>query len=394
MYKEALRPAWVEVDLKKLDQNIKEIIRAARAAYPADTAPSEADLAREIVGVIKADAYGHGAVECAKVLRANGVKTFAIATLQEAIELRDAGCKEEILMLGLTPDMYADTLVEYNITPVVCDSENARAISDAAAAAGKTLEGLIAVDTGMGRIGYLSIDDDCIADAVEDIKKIAALPNFRIKGMFSHMATADAFDKTFSHIQEERYNKFYEAVVAAGIHMPFRTLANSASITELPQLRFDAVRPGIILYGCYPSHEVDRSLIDLQQVMSVKAAIVHLKDVPVGFSCGYGRKFIAERPSKIATLALGYADGFPRPYSPAAKVIVNGVLCPIAGNICMDQCMVDVTDVPDVKPGDEVIVMGSDGNLTISAEDIGDATGTIDYEICCAFGQRLPKVYV
>ena len=402
MYKEALRPAWVEVDLKKFDHNIKEIIRAARVAYDphgdearstSGDAPSEAGLAREIIGVIKADAYGHGAVECAKVLRENGVKTFAIATPQEAIELREAGCAEEILMLGLTPDMYADTLAKHDITPVVCDSNNARAISDAAAAAGKNIEGLIAVDTGMGRIGYLSIDDECIAAAVEDIKKIAALPNFRIKGMFSHMATADAFDKAFSHLQEERYNKFYEAIVAAGIDIPFRTLANSASITELPSIRFDAVRPGIIMYGCYPSHEVDRSLINLQQVMSVKAAIIHLKDVPVGFSCGYGRKFIAERPSKIATLALGYADGYPRPYSAQAKVIVNGVLCPIAGNICMDQCMVDVTDVPDVKLGDEVIVMGSDGVHTISAEDIADATGTIDYEICCAFGQRLPKVY-
>lgn len=410
MYKEALRPAWVEVDLKKFDHNIKEIIRAARAsdasgagaadacsnASSADEtgAYNSADAAREIIGVIKADAYGHGAVECAKVLRENGIKTFAIATLHEAIELREAGCTEEILMLGLTPDMYADTIVNYDITPVVCDSANARAISDAAASAGKTVSGLIAVDTGMGRIGYLSIDEKEIASAVADIKKIAALPNFKIKGMFSHMATADAFDKTFSHLQEERYYNFYAALVDAGIDVPFRTLANSASITELPAIRFDAVRPGIIMYGCYPSHEVDRSLIDLKQVMSVKAAIVHLKDVPIGFSCGYGRKFIAERPSKIATLALGYADGYPRPYSAQAKVIVNGVLCPIAGNICMDQCMVDVTDVPDVKLGDEVIVMGSDGNLTISAEDIGDATGTIDYEICCAFGQRLPKIYI
>ncbi|MBO4235456.1 MAG: alanine racemase [Firmicutes bacterium] len=404
MYKEALRPAWVEIDLKKFNHNVKEIIRTVGAASGSVGATdrigsctsgmNDASAAREIIGVIKADAYGHGAIECAKALRENGVKTFAIATLQEAIELRDAGCTEEILMLGLTPNMYVDTLVEYDITPVVCDSENARSISDEASRVAKTVEGFIAVDTGMGRIGYLSIDDASISDAVNDIKKIAALPNFKIKGIFSHMATADAFDKEFAHVQEERFNNFYNALTEAGFEVPIRTLANSASITELPELGFDAVRPGITMYGCYPSHEVDRSLIDLQQVMSVKAAIVHLKDVPVGFSCGYGRKFIAERPSKIATLTLGYADGLPRPYSAHAKVIVNGVLCPIAGNICMDQCMVDVTDVPDVKLGDEVIVMGSDGTHTISAEDIGDATGTIDYEICCAFGQRLPKIYI
>ncbi|MFR0903687.1 MAG: alanine racemase, partial [Anaerovoracaceae bacterium] len=165
-------------------------------------------------------------------------------------------------------------------------------------------------------------------------------------------------------------------------------------IMELPAIHFDACRPGIILYGCYPSDEVDINRLAIKPVMSVKANIVHLKDVPTGFSVGYGRKFIAERPSKIATLALGYADGYPRPYSQQAKVLVNGCVAPIAGNICMDQCMVDVTDVPDVKVGDEVIVMGTDGKNTILADDIAKATGTISYEIVCAFGQRLPKVYV
>ena len=378
MYKEAIRPAWVEVNLSNLDYNIKNII-------------AKAGPDKEIIGVIKADAYGHGSVAVADVLRQNGVKTFAIATLQEAITLREAGATEAIIMLGLTPDMYADTIVKYDITPVVCDSMNAKAISDAAAAAGKIVEGLIAVDTGMGRIGYLADDTET---AIFDIKKIEMLPNFKIKGMFSHMATADAYDKTFSHQQEEKYNRFYDALTAAGISIPFKTLANSASIMELPTVHFDAVRPGIILYGCYPSAEVDKNQLSIKPVMSVKANIVHLKDVPVGFSCGYGRKFIAERPSRIATLALGYADGYPRPYSAQAKVIVNGVVCPVAGNICMDQCMVDVTDVPEVKVGDEVIIMGTDGVNTILADDIADATGTINYEICCAFGQRLPKVYV
>ncbi|MCI7618838.1 MAG: alanine racemase [Firmicutes bacterium] len=377
MYKEALRPVWAEINLSNLDYNIKNI-----KAKIGD---------REMIGVIKADAYGHGSVKVAEVLRENGCKTFAIATLQEAVTLREAGAKEEIIMLGLTPDMYADTIVNYDITPVVCDFANAKAFSDAAAKAGKTVSGLIAVDTGMGRIGYLA---DELEYAVEDVKKIAALPNFKIKGMFSHMSTADAFDKTYSHQQEAKYNKFYEALTAAGIEIPFRTLANSASIMELPTVYFDACRPGIILYGCYPSDEVDVNQLSIKPVMSVKANIVHLKDVPAGFSVGYGRRYISEKPSKIATIALGYADGYPRPYSSQAKVIVNGVIAPIAGNICMDQCMIDVTDVPDVKVGDEVIVMGTDGKNTILADDIAKATGTINYEITCAFGQRLPKVYV
>lgn len=378
MYKEAIRPAWAEINLSNLDYNIKNI----KAKAGAD---------KELIGVIKADAYGHGSVKCAEVLRENGVKTFAIATLQEAITLREAGATEEIIMLGLTPDMYADTIVDYDITPVVCDSINAKAISDAAAAKGKTVSGLIAVDTGMGRIGYLA---DEIETAIFDIKKIDMLPNFKIKGMFSHMSTADAYDKTYSHQQEEKYNKFYEALIKAGIEIPFRTLANSASIMELPSIYFDAVRPGIILYGCYPSNEVDKNQLSIKPVMSVKANIVHLKDVPENFSVGYGRKYISEKPARIATIALGYADGYPRPYSAQAKVIVNGVVCPIAGNICMDQCMIDVSAVPDVKVGDEVIVMGTDGVNTILADDIAEATGTINYEICCAFGQRLPKVYV
>ena len=377
MYKEALRPVWAEINLSNLDYNIKNI-----KAKIGD---------REMIGVIKADAYGHGSVKVAEVLRENGCKTFAIATLQEAVTLREAGAKEEIIMLGLTPDMYADTIVNNDITPVVCDFANAKAFSDAAAKAGKTVSGLIAVDTGMGRIGYLA---DELEYAVEDVKKIAALPNFKIKGMFSHMSTADAFDKTYSHQQEAKYNKFYEALTAAGIEIPFRTLANSASIMELPTVYFDACRPGIILYGCYPSAEVDVNQLSIKPVMSVKANIVHLKDVPAGFSVGYGRRYISKKPSKIATIALGYADGYPRPYSSQAKVIVNGVIAPIAGNICMDQCMIDVTDVPDVKVGDEVIVMGTDGKNTILADDIAKATGTINYEITCAFGQRLPKVYV
>ena len=377
MYKEAIRPAWVEVNLSNLDYNIKQIKEKANG--------------RELIGVIKADAYGHGSVKCAEVLRKNGVKTFAIATLQEAITLREAGAKEEIICLGLTPDMYADVIVEHDLTPVVCDSSNAKAISDAAVAAGKIVSGLIAVDTGMGRIGYLADDTDF---AVEDVRKIAALPGFKIKGMFSHMSTADAADKTYSHEQEAKYNAFYEALTKANIKIPFRTLANSASIMELPEIYFDAVRPGIILYGCYPSDEVERAQLSIKPVMSVKANIVHLKDVPANFSVGYGRKYISTKPARIATLALGYADGYPRPFSANAKVIVNGVVCPIAGNICMDQCMVDVSAVPNVKIGDEVIVMGSDGVNSVTADDIANTTGTINYEICCAFGQRLPKVYV
>ncbi|MBQ1384617.1 MAG: alanine racemase [Firmicutes bacterium] len=377
MYKEALRPVWAEINLTNLEYNIDRI--------------KEKIGKSELIGVIKADAYGHGAVKFAQVLQKKGCKTFAIATLQEAIVLRNAGFREDIIMLGLVPDMYADTVVKYDIIPAVCDSENVKAFDAEAHRQGKVCKVIIAVDSGMGRIGYQADD---IPTALADIKKINELPNTKIMGMFSHMSTADAYDKTYSHGQEEKFNKLYQAVVEAGVRLPMKTLANSASIMELPSVHFDACRAGIILYGLYPSNEVDRNQLSLKPVMSVKANIVHLKEVGVGFSVGYGRKFISERPSKIATLALGYADGYPRPYSKYGKVIVNGVVCPIAGNICMDQCMVDVTDVPDVKVGDEVILLGSDGVNEVSADYIAEMTGTINYEITCALGQRLPKVYI
>ena len=377
MYKEAIRPVWAEINLSNLDYNIKNI----KAKLGSGT---------KIIGVVKADGYGHGSVKVAEVLRANGVDTFAVSTLQEAIVLREAGATEQIISLSLTPNFYSNVLVEYDITPVISSLENARAISKTAAEVGKTVSGFIAADTGMGRIGYLTWDEN----AVSEIKEISQLPNFKIAGLFSHMSTADSADKTFSRQQEQCFNEFYDKLIAAGIEIPMRTFANSASVMELTSVYFDAVRPGIILYGCYPSDEVDKSSLSLKPVMSVKATISHLKDVPAGFSVSYGREFISKRPSKIATIALGYADGYPRPYAPKGEVIVNGVKAPLAGNICMDQCMIDVTDVPDVKVGDEVIVMGSDGKNTILADDIAKATGTINYEIICAFGQRLPKVYV
>lgn len=377
MYKEAIRPVWAEINLSNLDYNIKNI----KAKLGSGT---------KIIGVVKADGYGHGSVKVAEVLRANGVDTFAVSTLQEAIVLREAGATEQIISLSLTPNFYSNVLVEYDITPVISSLENARAISKTAAEVGKTVSGFIAADTGMGRIGYLTWDEN----AVSEIKEISQLPNFKIAGLFSHMSTADSADKTFSRQQEQCFNEFYDKLIAAGIEIPMRTFANSASVMELPSVYFDAVRPGIILYGCYPSDEIDKSSLSLKPVMSVKATISHLKDVPAGFSVSYGREFVSKRPSKIATIALGYADGYPRPYAPKGEVIVNGVKAPLAGNICMDQCMIDVTDVPDVKVGDEVIVMGSDGKNTILADDIAKATGTINYEIICAFGQRLPKVYV
>lgn len=378
MYKDAMRAAWAEINVSNLDYNIKNI--------QAKVGPG-----KKITGIIKADGYGHGSVKCASVLRSNGIDSFGVATLSEAIKLRKSGFEvEQILVLGLTPDPYADVLVEYNLTPVICNYDNAEAISRTARKAAKVLDCYIAVDTGMGRIGYNPEDPA----SIEDIKMIANLPGLKPLGLFSHFATADAEDKKYAHMQENRFAMFYKNLVNAGIILPMRALSNSAAIMEIPSAHYNQVRPGIILYGLYPSNEVDRKALDLKPVMSVKANIVHLKTVPAGTSISYGRKWTAPEDSIIATIPLGYADGYPRPYSHQAQVIVNGVKAPVVGNICMDQCMIDVTRVPYVRLGDEVTVMGRDGIYEISADDIAEATGTINYEIACAFGQRLPKVYV
>ena len=317
-----LRPAWVEIHLAALDQNIRNI-----KAKAGDAA---------LIGVIKADAYGHGAVACAQVLRKNGCEIFAVATLEEAAHLRDAGIQEKIMILGLVPDAYADDAAQLRVMPALCSAQNAAAFSAAAQRWDVQMQVMVAVDTGMGRIGY---QPDEVQRAAEEIRAMNQLPNLEVAGLFSHMATADSRDKAFSRLQEQRFNAFVSELQARGVRVPMRTLANSASIMELPSVLYEAVRPGIILYGLYPSGEVDRRQLALEPVMQVKAKIVHLKDVPTGFSVSYGRRFIARRPSRIATIPVGYADGLPRPYSPVAQVIVRGQLAPVAGNICMDQFM-------------------------------------------------------
>ena len=377
MYKEILRHAWVEVDLDNLDFNIKQIQKKIGPGV-------------DLIGVIKADGYGHGSIMTAEVLKRNGVSRFAVATVAEAVEMRELGFDEEIIVLGITPGMYAENVLEYDITPVVSSFEGAEALAVVAQKESTVISGLLAIDSGMGRIGYRPEDES----ALEEIRRISELDGFSIKGAISHFATSDSADKTYTQQQEAVFNEFCDQLEAAGIAIPSRTLANSAAIMEMPSTHCDAVRAGIIMYGCYPSDEVDKSEMELRPAMSVKASIIHLKEIPEGATVSYGQRYTAARKSKIATLALGYADGFPRPYSMKGKVIVGGQFAPIAGNICMDQFMIDVTDIPDVKVGDEVIIMGSDGVNTILAEDIAKATGTINYEIICAFGQRLPKVYV
>ncbi len=377
MFREALRPVWAEIDLNCIKHNITSIFKLVDKTTT------------EVIGVVKADAYGHGAVPVSRVLLENGVSSLAVATISEAITLRSADITCPILMLGLTPSIYLEELLRYNLTPIMASSTEALQLSDLAVTANKEVEILIAVETGMGRIGLMPT-----AESLKEIKAILELPNIRIKGIFSHFATADESDKAYSYGQLKIFENFYEDLEKAGVPISFKTHANSAALLELPGAHFDAVRPGIILYGCYPSNKVNKNLINLKPSMSLKANILFIKKVPAGYSISYGRKFITERESFIATLPIGYADGYPRSLSGNGRVIVKGEYAPIVGNICMDQCMIDVTDIPNVQLYDEVVLIGTQGNKKILADEIAEKTSTINYEIVCRIGQRVPRVYV
>jgi alanine racemase len=368
------RPVWEEVNLDNLAYNMKNIRARAKS--------------KELFAVVKADAYGHGAVEAAPVLLENGATRLAIAVLSEGVELRKAGIECPIMILGYTPETLIADVLEYDLEPTLFSYEYAEKLSKAAAAAGKTVKIHIKVATGMGRIGFLP-NEESVAEAV----KISKLPNLEIEGLFSHFSTADELNKEYSNYQYKNYTWFLEKLLENGVKINIRDIDNSAAIMDLPETNLDGVRPGIIMYGYYPSDEVDKSVLDIKPVMTLKACLLHVKTLEEGQYIGYGRKFKTERKSVIGTIGIGYADGYTRMLSKKAKVIINGKFAPVVGNICMDQCMIDLTDVGEVKVGDEVILMGTDGNLKFDADDIAPLLGTINYEVLCMIGRRVPRVY-
>lgn len=369
------RPVWAEINLDNLAYNVKKIREKARS--------------KELIGVVKADAYGHGAIDVAPVILENGATRLAVAVLSEAVELRKSGIKCPIMILGLTPETLSDTLIEYDIEPSVSSYEYALSLSKEAQDKNKIVKIHIAVDTGMGRIGFLPNEE-----SVEVVYKISKLPNIEIEGLFSHFCTADETDKSYSNMQFDKYNWFYEKLLQKDIKINIRDIANSAAIMELPDTHYDGTRPGIILYGYYPSHEVNKNELNIKTIMTLKTNVMYVKTLEKDQYIGYGRKFMTKRKSVIATLPIGYADGYTRMLSGKAKVIINGKFAPVVGNICMDQCMIDVTDIEDVKVGDEVILMGNDGKLKFDADDMADILGTISYEIICMVSKRVPRVYI
>jgi alanine racemase len=365
------RPVWAEIDLSAIAHNVEQIRRATSSNA-------------KVCAVVKADGYGHGATAVARIALQSGADLLAVAIVNEAVELRVAGFQVPILVLGYTPTCQVDSVVKNDITQTIFSMELARALSVAAVSAGKRAKVHIKIDTGMARIGV------CPSDAGQFAAAVAALPGIEIEGVYSHFATSDSDDKGFTYEQFHRFMEGVEYIKAQGIQIPIRHIANSAALLELPEMHLDMVRPGIILYGLWPSAEVKQNLV-LKPAMKLKAQVGFVKDVVPKSSISYGRTYFTAQNSRIATLPVGYADGWSRLLANKAEVLVRGQRAPVVGRVCMDQCMVDVSHIPKVGVGDEVLLFGGS---QLPVEEIAEKMGTINYEMVCMIGKRVPRYYV
>lgn len=371
------RAVWAQIDLDAAAHNMRQI----RKHVGPDV---------KIAAVVKANAYGHGSVELAKTFAENGADCFAVSSLDEAVELRRyAHIDKEIFILGHTDARRTEELLTYDIEPAVFNLKNAEFFSQEAQRLGKTLRVHIAVDTGMSRVGF-QVNEF----SVSEIKAIAALPNIEIRGMFTHFAVSDIKDKTFTREQYGHFRWMCKRMEEEGIHIALRHCCNSAAVLELPEYYCDMVRPGIIMYGCEPSPDVDIKPYDLRPVMSLRCCIAHVKLIDAGATVSYGRHYTAPSRRKIATLPVGYADGYSRILSGKVDVLYHGHRVPQVGAICMDQCMIDVSGEANVHAGDEVVLFGRQGDSFIPIEEIAAACGTINYEIMCNISRRVPRVYM
>lgn len=364
------------VDLDAIASNIKNI-------------RAKVDKNSGIIGIIKADAYGHGSVETAKVLLDNGADWLAVAVVDEGLNLRKNGITAPILLLGYTPELRLNDVINNGFIQTVYSYDTAKKLSDAASALGKKAVIHIKIDTGMGRIGYRVNEE-----SADEIVKISKLPNIDVNGMFTHFSTADEADKAYTLEQYNKFVKMNDMLEKRGLHIPVKHAANSAAIMDFDNMMFNMVRPGIILYGAYPSDEVKKENLSLSPAMSIKTHVSYVKDVNEGDSISYGRKYTAPSKRRIATIPVGYADGFIRAYSKGGKVLVRGEYAPIVGRICMDQFMVDVTDIDGVEVNDEVVLMGRQGDKEITADFIASVLDTINYEVFCTLSKRVPRQYI
>lgn len=361
------------IDLDAVEYNCSNV----RAKLPDDC---------KLLGVIKADAYGHGAVELAHLLDEK-CDFFGVACIEEAVELKKAGVKAPVLILGYVDSNVYDLVVKYDVRIPIFSMESAVALSNEAVRQGKTVPFHFCIDTGMSRIGF-QVNEQ----SADVCKEITLLPNIEAEGLFSHFATADEADLTKAKAQRERYKAFVKMLEDRGVNIPVKHLNNSAGIMNFDEY-FDMCRMGIILYGLYPSEEVDKSLLDIKPVMSWLTHITHIKTLEPGREISYGGTYKTTEPRVIATIPVGYADGYPRCLSNKGRVIINGQYANIVGRVCMDQFMVDVTDVKGVDLNSTVTLVGSDGDACLSMEEVSNSAHSFNYELPCRVARRVPRVY-
>ena len=368
-----MRPAWVEVDLDALSHNIQEVRRLT----------SKDSL---IMAAVKADAYGHGAVEASKVFLGNGAERLGVATLTEALELRKARIKAPILNFGYTTEEQFENLIENEISATIYTYRQACVLEEVASRLGKRVIVHLKMDTGMGRLGFQPN-----SEAIRAIEKINVLPHIELEGIFTHFAISDTSDKTYTRRQFKLFMLVLKKLKARGVEPPIRHVSNSAAIIDLPEYDLDMVRPGIMLYGYEPGPEVKLEKVKLRPAMTLKARLSNIKTVPSGTGISYGLTYVTKRPSIIGTIPLGYADGYRRALSNRGWVDIHGDRSPIVGRVCMDQCMVDLTDASSVEIGDEVILFG--GGCAPRVEEMAKLLDTIPHEVTCDVARRVPRLY-
>ncbi|MGB8657135.1 MAG: alanine racemase [Candidatus Zixiibacteriota bacterium] len=367
------RPAYVEVDLDAIAFNVRQIKKRLGDGV-------------ELMTVVKADGYGHGAYQVARVALENGAGSLGVAILEEGIDLREKGIRAPIVNLYPEPPDRAGLVVEYDLEQVITDSRLAGSLSTEAKKRNRLSEVYIEIDTGLGRYGVLP------EDTIELVKKIKRLSNVRLKGVLSQFSTADHRKKDFAFEQLSVFEHTLDELQSFSNHIPIKSIANSGAVLDLPASYFNHVRVGHLLYGLYPSSETTKS-IRVKPAMSLKSRVMFIKEVDKGTPISYGKTFVTKKKAKIATIPLGYADGYSRRLSNKGEVLIHGKRATVAGRVCMDAFMVDVSHIPNVKVGDEVVVMGKQGKDQITAHDLGQWTGTFAYEIMTRMGKRLPIVY-
>lgn len=365
---------YADINLDNIVSNVKNLMAAA----------GKNSLG---MAVVKADGYGHGDVAVSKAVY-DYVYAYAVATLDEAVNLRENGIDKPILILGYVDPAEYETLISNKVDATVFDYETARELNDKAQNMGQTAFCHIKIDTGMRRIGFEP--DDA---SIEEVKKIKKLQNLRARGIFTHLATADEADKSKAYAQVKLFNEFVNKLEEEGVYFDIKHCSNSAAIIDMPDVNAGLVRLGIALYGMYPSEQVDKKHIRLKPAIELKSHVTMVKTVPKGNEVGYGGTYVTYKETRIATVSIGYGDGYPRALSSKGYVLINGQKAPIIGRVCMDQIMVDVTDIDDIKRGDVVTLIGTDGKEYISVEEIADLAGTFNYEFVCDIGKRIPRNY-